>query len=79
MGEVGKGYKIAIGTLNEGRIGIGAQMLGVGRAALEASVRYAKERVQFGRIIGTFQGVTYMLAACLTMRAACRGMIWYAG
>ena len=57
LGEVGKGYKIAIETLNEGRIGIGAQMLGVARGAWEYAAKYAQERKQFGKSIAEFQGV----------------------
>ena len=62
MGEVGKGYKIAIETLNEGRIAIGAQMIGLARGALEHAIKYAKERKQFGKTIGEFQGVQFQLA-----------------
>src|SRR3989449_10386209 len=57
LGEVGKGYKVSIETLNEGRIGIGAQMVGPAQGALDASLRYASERVQFGKKIGEFQAV----------------------
>ena len=66
LGEVGKGYKIAIETLNEGRIGIGAQMVGLAQGALDHTIRYVKEREQFGRPIADFQGVQFQLA---TMRA----------
>src|SRR5918992_1798086 len=59
LGPVGQGYKIAIETLNEGRIGIGAQMIGVGRGALEAATAYVKERQQFGKAIAEFQGVQF--------------------
>lgn len=62
LGPVGIGYKVAIETLNEGRIGIGAQMLGIGQGALEASVQYVKERKQFGKTIADFQGVQFQLA-----------------
>ena len=62
MGEVGHGYKIAIETLNEGRIAIGAQMIGLARGALDAAVSYARERKQFGKPIGEFQGVQFDLA-----------------
>jgi alkylation response protein AidB-like acyl-CoA dehydrogenase len=62
LGQVGKGYKVAIETLNEGRIGIGAQMLGVTAAALEAATRYTKERQQFGRKVSEFQAVQHQLA-----------------
>src|SRR5437879_9927704 len=59
LGEVGKGYKIAIETLNEGRIGIGAQMLGVARGAWEHAVKYANERKQFGKAIAEFQAIQF--------------------
>ncbi len=62
LGEIGKGYKVAIETLNEGRIGIGAQMLGIAQAALDHSVRYTKERKQFGKAVADFQGVQFELA-----------------
>ncbi len=71
LGKVGKGYKYAIETLNEGRIGIGAQMLGVTAAALDAATRYTKEREQFGRPISGFQAVQHQLARCrLQLEAA---------
>jgi len=62
LGEVGKGYKVAIETLNEGRIGIGAQMLGLSQGALDHTVKYIKERKQFGKPIADFQGVQFQLA-----------------
>jgi len=62
LGEVGKGYKVSIETLNEGRIGIGAQMVGLCRGALEAAVGYAKEREQFGKPVTGFQGVQFQVA-----------------
>ena len=62
IGEIGKGYKIAIETLNEGRIGIGAQMLGIAQGAYDATVQYIKTREQFGKAIGQFQGVQFQLA-----------------
>jgi alkylation response protein AidB-like acyl-CoA dehydrogenase len=62
LGDVGKGYKVAIETLNEGRIGIGAQMLGLAQGALDHTIAYVKERKQFGRPIGEFQGVQFQLA-----------------
>jgi alkylation response protein AidB-like acyl-CoA dehydrogenase len=62
LGEVGKGYKVAIETLNEGRIGIGAQMLGLAQGALDHTINYVKERKQFGKPIGDFQGVQFQLA-----------------
>lgn len=62
LGEVGKGYKIAIETLNEGRIGIGAQMVGVAQGALDHAVKYSQERVQFGKPIAEFQAISFLLA-----------------
>src|SRR5215208_6872140 len=61
LGEVGKGYKIAIETLNEGRIAIGAQMIGLARGALDHAVAYTKERKQFDKAIADFQGVQFQL------------------
>ncbi len=66
LGEVGKGYKIAIETLNEGRIGIGAQMTGLADGALAHAIAYAKERKQFGKPIADFQGVQFELAEMAT-------------
>jgi alkylation response protein AidB-like acyl-CoA dehydrogenase len=62
LGEFGKGYKIAIETLNEGRIGIGAQMVGLAQGAYEAALAYTKERKQFGQAISEFQGVQFQIA-----------------
>src|SRR5262249_49735037 len=62
IGEVGKGYKIAIETLNEGRIGIGAQMLGLAEGAFDHALAYAKQRKQFGKPIADFQGIQFELA-----------------
>jgi alkylation response protein AidB-like acyl-CoA dehydrogenase len=71
LGEVGKGYKTAIETLNEGRIGIGAQMIGLARGALDHAIRYTKERRQFGKAIADFQGVQFQLArAAVEVEAA---------
>jgi alkylation response protein AidB-like acyl-CoA dehydrogenase len=71
LGESGKGYKVAIETLNEGRIGIGAQMLGLARGALGATIAYVKERKQFGRTIGEFQAVQHQIArAAVDVEAA---------
>jgi alkylation response protein AidB-like acyl-CoA dehydrogenase len=71
LGEIGKGYKTAIETLNEGRIGIGAQMIGLARGAFEAAVRYTKERKQFGKAIAEFQAVQHQLArAAVDLEAA---------
>ena len=78
MGPVGKGYKIAIETLNEGRIGIGAQMLGVGQAALDAAIGYAKERVQFGKHLSEFQAMRFQLADGATRLAAARLLVYNA-
>jgi butyryl-CoA dehydrogenase/short/branched chain acyl-CoA dehydrogenase len=78
LGEVGKGYRYAIETLNEGRIGIGAQMIGVGQAALDHSVRYSKEREQFGRPIAQFQAVQHQLANCATRLEAARLLVYNA-
>jgi alkylation response protein AidB-like acyl-CoA dehydrogenase len=78
LGEVGRGYKIAIETLNEGRIGIGAQMLGVAAAALSAASAYAKERVQFNRPIADFQAMQHLLAECDTRIEAARLLVWNA-
>jgi len=78
MGEVGKGYKVAIETLNEGRIGIGAQMVGVARGALEHAIAYAKERKQFGKPIADFQGIQFQLARLATEVEAARLMTYNA-
>jgi alkylation response protein AidB-like acyl-CoA dehydrogenase len=78
LGPVGQGYKIAIETLNEGRIGIGAQMIGVARGALEAATAYVKERTQFGKAIAEFQGVQFQLAQMATDLEAARLMVYNA-
>ena len=71
LGEIGKGYKTAIETLNEGRIGIGAQMIGLAKGALEASIKYTKERKQFGKAIAEFQAVQHQIArAAVDVEAA---------
>jgi alkylation response protein AidB-like acyl-CoA dehydrogenase len=62
LGDIGKGYKVAIETLNEGRIGIGAQMIGLARGALDHAIKYTKDRKQFGKAIAEFQGVQFQLA-----------------
>ena len=72
LGRVGQGYKIAIETLNEGRIGIGAQMVGVAQGAFEQGLRYAQERRQFGRPIAEFQAVQFLLAELATELEASR-------
>lgn len=76
LGEVGKGYKVAIETLNEGRIGIGAQMVGVAQGALNAAIKYAKEREQFGKSISEFQAVQFDLADMATQVEAARLMVY---
>jgi butyryl-CoA dehydrogenase/short/branched chain acyl-CoA dehydrogenase len=76
LGEVGKGYKIAIETLNEGRIGIGAQMAGVARGAWECACKYAQERKQFGKSIAEFQGIQFHLAQMATEIEAARLMVY---
>jgi butyryl-CoA dehydrogenase/short/branched chain acyl-CoA dehydrogenase len=78
LGEVGKGYKIAIETLNEGRIGIGAQMLGLARGAWEAALHYSQERKQFGKSIAEFQGIQFQLAQMATEIEAVRMMVYNA-
>ena len=78
MGEVGKGYKIAIETLNEGRIAIGAQMIGLARGALDHAIAYAKQRKQFGKVIGEFQGVQFQLAKMATEVEAARLLVYNA-
>jgi alkylation response protein AidB-like acyl-CoA dehydrogenase len=78
LGEVGKGYKIAIETLNEGRIGIGAQMLGLAQGAWNHSAKYAKERKQFGQPIASFQGVQFQLAQMAIEIESVRLMVYNA-
>ena len=78
LGEVGRGYKIAIETLNEGRIGIGAQMIGVASGALEAATNYTKEREQFGKKICEFQAVQHQLANCATQLEAAKLLVYNA-
>jgi butyryl-CoA dehydrogenase/short/branched chain acyl-CoA dehydrogenase len=78
LGEVGRGYKVSIETLNEGRIGIGAQMIGIARGALEAALRYTAEREQFGKSINDFQGVQFQLAEMATELEAARLMVYNA-
>jgi alkylation response protein AidB-like acyl-CoA dehydrogenase len=78
LGEIGKGYKTAIETLNEGRIGIGAQMLGIAQGALDATVKYVQEREQFGRPIGDFQGVQFQIAEMATELEAARLLVYNA-
>src|ERR1039458_9482380 len=76
LGEVGKGYKIAIETLNEGRIGIGAQMLGVASGAWECAAKYAQERTQFGKPIAEFQAIQFQIAQMATEIVGARLMVY---
>ena len=78
LGEAGKGYKMAIETLNEGRIGIGAQMAGLARGAWEYALKYAQERKQFGKAIADFQGVQFQLAQMATDIEAARMLVYNA-
>jgi alkylation response protein AidB-like acyl-CoA dehydrogenase len=78
LGEVGQGYKIAIETLNEGRIGIGAQMLGIARGALETTIEYVKERKQFGTRLADFQAIQFQLAQASTELEAARLLVYNA-
>jgi alkylation response protein AidB-like acyl-CoA dehydrogenase len=78
LGEVGKGYKVAIETLNEGRIGIGAQMIGLAGGALGHAIRYTKERRQFGKAIADFQLVQAQLARAATEIEAARLLVYNA-
>src|SRR5207237_8530923 len=78
LGELGKGYKIAIETLNEGRIGIGAQMVGVAHGAWEYAAKYAQERKQFGKALTEFQGVQFQIAQMATEIEAARLMVYNA-
>ena len=76
LGDVGSGYKVAIETLNEGRIGIGAQMLGVAQGALTAAVAYLKERKQFGKPLADFQGIQFQVAQAATELEAARLLVY---
>ncbi len=78
LGDVGQGYKIAIETLNEGRIGIGAQMIGIARGALDATLAYVKERTQFGSRLADFQGIQFQLAQAATELEAARLLVYNA-
>jgi butyryl-CoA dehydrogenase/short/branched chain acyl-CoA dehydrogenase len=78
IGEIGKGYKIAIETLNEGRIGIGGQMIGLARGALDSAVAYAKQRKQFGKAIGEFQGIQFQLAGMAVDLESARLLVYNA-
>jgi alkylation response protein AidB-like acyl-CoA dehydrogenase len=78
LGEVGKGYKVAIETLNEGRIGIGAQMVGLAQGALDHTIAYTRERKQFGKAIGEFQAVQHQIARAATDIEAARLLVYNA-
>jgi len=78
LGELGKGYKVAIETLNEGRIGIGAQMVGLAQGALDHSLSYARQRKQFGQAIAEFQGIQFELARMATAAEAARLLVYNA-
>ena len=78
LGAKGEGWKIFLKTLDGGRISIGAMAVGLSQAALDASVPYARERKQFGRPIGSFQGVAFMIADMATEVEAARAMVWRA-
>lgn len=78
LGEVGKGYKVAIETLNEGRIGIGAQMIGIAQGAYDAALAYTQERKQFGKSISDFQGVQFQLAKMATELETARLLVYNA-
>jgi butyryl-CoA dehydrogenase/short/branched chain acyl-CoA dehydrogenase len=78
LGEAGKGYRVAMETLNEGRVGIAAQMVGLSRGALEHSLRYAQERRQFGKPIADFQAIQFQLARLATETEAARLMTYNA-
>ncbi|MFN4152612.1 MAG: acyl-CoA dehydrogenase family protein, partial [Candidatus Sericytochromatia bacterium] len=78
LGEVGKGYKVSIETLNEGRIGIAAQMIGIAQGALACGIQYSKERVQFGKSISNFQGIQFQIAELATEVEAARLMVYNA-
>lgn len=78
LGEVGRGYRTAIETLNEGRIGIGAQMIGLAQGALDAAVQYTKQRRQFGKAVSEFQAVQHQLARAATDIHAARLMVYEA-
>jgi short/branched chain acyl-CoA dehydrogenase len=78
LGEIGRGYKVAIETLNEGRIGIGAQMIGLAQGALDHAIAYTKERKQFGKTIADFQGVQFQLAHAATELEAARLLVYNA-
>ena len=78
LGEIGMGYRVAIETLNEGRIGIGAQMVGLAQGAFDHTLKYVQEREQFGRPVAEFQGVQFQLGEMATEIEAARLMVYNA-
>src|SRR6056297_994188 len=78
LGEVGKGYKVAIETLNEGRVGIGAQMIGIAQGAYESALYYVQGREQFGKSLSNFQGIQFQLAEMRTELEAAKLMVYNA-
>jgi alkylation response protein AidB-like acyl-CoA dehydrogenase len=79
LGNEGEGFKIAMETLDEGRVNIATCGVGLSRAALEAAIAYAKKRVQFGKAIGTFQAINFLLADMTAAVESARLLTWYAG
>jgi len=78
LGDLGKGYKVALETLNDGRIGIGAQMIGIAQGALECAIRYSQERKQFGKTLARFQAVQFQIAHMATELESARLMVYNA-
>ncbi len=78
LGDLGRGYKVALETLNDGRIGIGAQMIGIAQGALECAIRYAQERKQFGKTLARFQAVQFQIAQMATELESARLMVYNA-
>lgn len=78
IGEEGKGYKIAIEILNEGRVGIGAQMVGIAQGAFNKAIKYAYERKQFGQAVGSFQGMQFQFADAAVEIEAARNLVYNA-
>src|SRR6185295_6332420 len=78
LGEEGQGLKIALGALDGGRIGIAAQAVGLAQGALDESIKYAKQRRAFGKTIGEFQAIQWMIADMQTELEAARSLTYYA-
>ena len=78
LGKEGEGFKIAMSSLDGGRIGVAAQALGLAQGALDEAIKYSKQRVQFGKPIATFQGVNFLLADMATKVEAARFMVYRA-